>query len=371
MKVLFNCVGIKPLLFKKGGAIQKLVSYQVQNLKNDHEITVVGQMAEPIKGVKLVECKKTPSVTTIPDFFLNGILDFLKIWKIDADLIISTHQRNFLPSLIYSWIKKKPMIAWETDHDFWVPPFNWAKKTYYKYIRKAPCIVTVSEVQKQRIIDQGVDPKKVHVVLNAIDIRKFTPGKREKHGEYILYVAKFAERKNQLLLLDVFKSVSDINPDVKLCLVGPKSGAFTSRSSKGSPYYQKCIKFIKSNGLENKVKIVENLDDEALIELYQNASLFVFPSYEEAFGMTLLEAMACGCCCLVNKLGTSLELIGDAGISVDVNNKNAFVGKIEAILKDEILRKRYEILARQRAVKIFDSRVASREFAAIFEKVRS
>jgi glycosyltransferase involved in cell wall biosynthesis len=97
----------------------------------------------------------------------------------------------------------------------------------------------------------------------------------------------------------------------------------------------------------------------------------VFPSYEEAFGMTLLEAMACGCCCLVNKLDTSLEIIGDAGFSIDVNNKNAFVGKIESLLKDEILRKRYEILARQRAVSTFDSKIASREFEAIFEKARS
>ena len=145
MKILFNCIGIKPLFFKKGGAIQKLVGYQILNLKNEHAIIVAGKMAEAKDGIKLFSIKSNPSVTKVIDFILNGIIDFIKISRIKADMLIVTHPRNFLSSYIYAKLNKKPILAWELDHDFWVPPFTLVKKLYYIiYIMKLSGIKTYS-----------------------------------------------------------------------------------------------------------------------------------------------------------------------------------------------------------------------------------
>lgn len=261
------------------------------------------------------------------------------------------------------------MIVWEMDHDFWVPPFSLAKRIYFKLINKVDRIITVSQTQKKRMIDHGVDPEKITVIRNFIDTKEFSPHPNKIDSNYILYVAKFAERKNQLLLLEAFKKIEKEHPHLKLYLVGPKSGAFTSKKTKGSPYYQRCLKYIRKYSLEEKVKIFENLSDEELIELYRDATLFVFPSYEEAFGMTLLEAMACGCCCLVNNIDTSLEIIGDARVAVNVNDSAAFAGQMELLLNNKALRKQIEEKARQRAVKVFDSKVAREQFKTLLKGI--
>lgn len=366
MKIIFNCIGIKPLFYKKGGAIQKLVGYQILNLKNEHEIIIAGQMAEAKEGVRLILNKKRAPAASIPDFFINGILGLLKIWRVEADMIISTHQRNFLSSFLYSKLKKKPMIAWEMDHVFWTPPFSFAKRIYHRLINKVNQIVTESSAQKKRMIARGIDPDKISIVYNSIDTDKFSPAEKGKeHPKYLLYVAKFEERKNQLFLLEVFRKLADRYSDIKLYLVGPGSGAFTSRNAKPGLYFRKCAKYIQKHSLEQKVKIFEEITDEELIGLYRNASIFVFPSLEEGFGMTLLEAMSCGCCCISNSIETSAEIIGNAGILADVKDLDQFVNKIRLLLDDDSIREKYKAAARERAVSTFDSKISSQQFKAV------
>jgi glycosyltransferase involved in cell wall biosynthesis len=372
MKILFNCVGLKPLFFKRGGGSQKSIGYLLLEVKDQHQVIVAGQMAENKEGIQLIPYKRTPSVMTIPDFLINGILCFLKIRRVEADIIVSTHERNFLPSFLYSKLKKKPMIAYETDHDFWVPPFIRVKKLYQRLINQVERVVAVSPSQKRRMLDRGIAPDRIVLINNYTDTRQFSPPpdkQRKKHPPYLLNVAKFTPRKNQLLLLEAFKGLRDKNPskysDLELYLVGPGTGAFTAKRTRPSPYYKKCLEYIKKHSLEQKVTIFENVTDGELVELYRNAALFAFPSFEEGFGLTLLEAMACGCPCLANNIETSLDIMGDVGIPVDVNDMEKFTGQIERLLEDDALRKELAAKGRQRAVSMFDLSVAGKQFKAL------
>ncbi len=77
MRIIFNCVGIKPLFYAKGGAIQKLVGYQVDNLKRENQIIIVGQSTKKIKDIKVIQEKKFYNLTVF-NFIWISILGFLK-----------------------------------------------------------------------------------------------------------------------------------------------------------------------------------------------------------------------------------------------------------------------------------------------------
>lgn len=374
MTILFNCIGLKPLFYKKGGAIQKLVGYQVNNLKNKYEIIIVGQITGNKEGIQLISCKETPLVSSVKRFIFHGFLNFLKIWHIDGDIIISTHERNFFSSFVYSKLKRKPLIAWELDHVFWTPPLTSVKKLYHYLVRRVNYVIAISSAQKRRMIEQGISPDNIKIIHNVIDTEKFTPQSGEEEKEnYILYVAKFTERKNQLTLLKAFRYIIDRKDskysELKLYLVGPKSGAFTAKSEKAGSYYQKCLKYIHDTSLTQRVRIYENLEDEELIELYRHAILFVFPSLEEGFGMTLLEAMACGCPCIINDIEPPSEILGNTGLLIKIRKPVDLAQGIELLLENETLRKELGQLARKRAVSEFNLEKFGKKFEALLLKI--
>ena len=377
MRVLFNCIGLKPLFYEKGGAIQKIISHHISYLKQKHNIIVIGQIAKNIANIKLIPYEEIPHLSSIRNFIYHGGLGFLKMKKIDADLVISTHQRNFLPSFLYAKFKGKPMIAWELDHEFWVPPITKVKRLYHYLVDKTNIVIAISSVQKRRMVSYGVEPEKIILLYNCIDTRKYSPleGKvgEKDTDNYILYVAKFAERKNHLSLLKAFKKVvdecGDVYPDLKLYLVGPSTGAFTSKSKEESSYYRKCLDYIHKH-LEGRVNLFEDMTDDELINLYQNALLFVFPSLEEGFGMTLLEAMSCGCPCVSYNIEPQSEILGDAGYIVKDNSVDQLANAIIILLKNNRLKEKLRKLGRKRAVSMFDIEVIGRQLEYLIENIK-
>jgi glycosyltransferase involved in cell wall biosynthesis len=80
------------------------------------------------------------------------------------------------------------------------------------------------------------------------------------------------------------------------------------------------------------------LSDEKLVEYYNKASLFVFPSFFEGFGIPPLEAMACGCPCVVSNVASLPEVCGDSAYYVNPYDIEDIARGIETVLSDEKLR---------------------------------
>ncbi len=354
MKILINITGVKPLFYDRGGAIQKLVGYQVKNLKKEHQLTIIQ------------EKKFYPA--SLFGFFLGGIRGFLKIRFQKANLIISTHPRNFFASFLYSKLKRKPLIAWEMDHDFWVEPETIAKKIYHFFVNQAEKVLTLSQIQRKRMTRKGVNPSKIRVIPAAVDTKKFIPSKQKKE-KYLLCAGKFIENKNQLTLLKAFKILVSQKKfgDYKLYLVGPFGGSFTGPSAQGSDYYQRCKNYILKEDLKKKVKFYQNISEKKLISFYQQAALFVFPSREEGFGLALLEAMACGCPCLASDIEPLSKILGKAGRLVDASQPDVLARAMEKLLLDQPLAKRMGESARKRAVAKFNIKVVSKQFKALLK----
>lgn len=170
---------------------------------------------------------------------------------------------------------------------------------------------------------------KITTILHGAPERKISKkGKRIIEQPYLFTVLAGYPHKNLITLLKVFKEITKTNNELVLVVCG-LSGRADSTSQK----------FIRDNGMENKVKILGYVDDDTLCTLYQNASIFVFPSAYEGFGIPVLEAMNYGVPVVSSNAFSLAEVVGKAGILVGPLDIKGYVKAINALLSVDLIRK--------------------------------
>lgn len=195
-----------------------------------------------------------------------------------------------------------------TIHDmaFFENPLWFSKKfaTFYRFlipriIRSSKKILTVSKFSKNEIIKYTSTPKEnIDIVYNAVS-KEFTNNQIQKE-DYILTVGSLNPRKNLNTLIEGFQMIED--DSVKLVITGSKDKVFAN------DYYHHQIN-------ENtNIVFTGHLNDNELLELYQKAKVFVFPSLYEGFGIPPLEAMACGVPVITSNIPVFRELYKDSAL---------------------------------------------------------
>jgi len=146
-------------------------------------------------------------------------------------------------------------------------------------------------------------------------------------GRYILYTGIFRERKNHIGLLRSFALLRQKQKDVQLVIAGPLD--------KGEAILKgMAAKF----GIADQVVLTRFVSNEELPALYFGASVYACPSLYEGFGLTVLEAMACGVP-VVAHTGTSLpEICGDAALLSDATQAEKFAAALEMALEPGMMR---------------------------------
>jgi glycosyltransferase involved in cell wall biosynthesis len=204
--------------------------------------------------------------------------------------------------------------------------------------RKALKIIAISENTKKDIMDCfGIEDEKIRVIYLGVD-RQFSPqpdpneagvlSKYNLPSGYILSVGTLEPRKNILRLINAYKMVaSSGEPVPKLVIVG---GHGWRNEDLG--------KLVRESGLADRVVLVGYVPDEDLPTLYRNATVFVYPSLYEGFGLPPLEAMACGTPVITSNLSSIPEVVGDAGIVIDPYNTTEIARAIASVLNNEELR---------------------------------
>lgn len=145
---------------------------------------------------------------------------------------------------------------------------------------------------------------KVTVIPNFVDIEKYKPGnsKREHHdGLRVLFVGRFVPYKGLKTLIDAVKGL-----DVEVHLVG------------NGPMYDE----LKKYALDNHVELTFHINAQDLREEYEWCDVLVLPSVtrQEAFGITLIEAMACGKPVIGSNIGGVPEVVGHCGCVFEAGN---------------------------------------------------
>ncbi len=172
-------------------------------------------------------------------------------------------------------------------------------------------------------------------------------------GPTLLYVGRLSPEKGIHVLIDAFPEIARAHPGTRLQLIGGHSSAPTeylidlsddpmvlglTRFYEGDKGYVKMLKERVPKALESQVDFIEKLPQAELLERYQRADLFIFPSAcNEAFGMPPVEAMACGVPVVASRIGGLPEVVtdGETGLLVEPHDPEHLARTVCDLLGDE------------------------------------
>jgi len=197
--------------------------------------------------------------------------------------------------------------------------------------RVADKIIATSNATKADIITFfGTDPQKIEVVyqtcnpafriLLAVNIKDLVREKYDLPAKYILYLGTIEKRKNVLTLI---KAYLDQNIDIPLLIAG-----------KSTAYLAEINDYLKQNPAGNRIIFRHNIESADLPALYQLASLFVYPSIIEGFGIPILEAICSGVPVITSTGSCFAETGGDAALYCDPYDKQQLGQAIAKVLND-------------------------------------
>jgi glycosyltransferase involved in cell wall biosynthesis len=199
---------------------------------------------------------------------------------------------------------------------------KWYNYLIPKIAQKAKLVLTVSENAKTDICKYFNVPKEsVSVIYNAVNESFQIPNEDGlKKKPYILAVSSLDPRKNFENLIKAYLSLDKIELD--LIIVGAESASFPKHH---------LFEEVKNN---QKIKFTGYVTDEELVRFYQEATLFVYPSLYEGFGIPPLEAMACGTPVIVANNSSLPEVCSDAAIYTNEHDYKDIAQKINLLIEN-------------------------------------
>lgn len=208
--------------------------------------------------------------------------------------------------------------------------------------KRAKKIITISEFSKNEIVKYyKVNPEKIIVTylaaenkfirLNA-DKKQIDTDFKEKYGikdNFILYIGAIFNRRHIPELIAAFEKISDKLPNYELVVVG---------RNHTNPRIDIDALAKNANKKREMIKIIPDLAEDDIVSIYNSASLTVYLSDYEGFGLPVIESMACGTPVVTTNRASLPEVGGDAAICVqNPNNIEEIAEKILGGLTDENL----------------------------------
>jgi glycosyltransferase involved in cell wall biosynthesis len=169
-----------------------------------------------------------------------------------------------------------------------------------------------------------LDPSRVHVCPPGSPAWAEGVRSRRARGQrqHILFMGTLSLRKNVGTLLEAYALLRAKSPDAPpLVLAGHRTPA-------SARWEARC----NEPPLKGHVEITGYVDMARRIALYEAASMLVLPSYEEGFGLPVLEAMACGVPVIVSSRGSLPEVAGPAATPIDPDNGERFAAEMQSVL---------------------------------------
>lgn len=219
-----------------------------------------------------------------------------------------------------------------------------SKKLYYsillKYIlEKANAIHFTTKDEKEKLASFIRLNSESFIVPNGIDLHLFEalPAKNSfknkypmlKSKKYILFLGRINRQKGIDILLNAFQELVNKSEDLILVIAGPDNDGYKGEIEQ----------WLRNKNLINKVLFTGVLKGDDKLSAYIDAELFVLPSYFENFGMSVIEAIACGTPIVIsNRVGICKDVEqSKSGIIVETNPKSLFDG-IDMLLNNSSLK---------------------------------
>jgi len=257
---------------------------------------------------------------------------------------------GYLSHFFLPFIKKQLIITLHNP----LPAGKHPERTEVLEKLRASGLVTISKDQRKDIPDNYF----LGNVYNGVDIDLFSPGRLADKKEFLFWVGRLEEEKGAHIAIEIAKKAG-----LNIILAG-KIGF-----GKGEEYFKAKIKPLIDN---DSVIFAEELTKSELIRYYRQAKALLMPiQWDEPFGLTAIEAMACGTPVIAFKRGALSEIIED--------KKNGYlIDNSDSVTAAEIAKKIAEMnidsygkiseSARQRVLNNFSLEKMTEGYISIYEK---
>lgn len=250
--------------------------------------------------------------------------------------------------------------------------FSFSFRTLYNFIiprlaRRAAKVITNSNNSRNDLLQFcNLPADRVSQVYWAVDDlftspdRTDTPPTDLSLDNYILYVGSLEPRKNIGTLLEAYELMRSRNPSLtpKLVLIGGESPLFAEVR-------------LKVKKFKDDILFKGFVNDEMLRAFYRRASLFVYPSLYEGFGLPPLEAMASGVPVVTTLTSSLPEVVGDAAMMVSPYNVEQLAETMATVLTNPELRRDMIAKGKEQVRKFNWYRVARNTLAVYYEVYNS
>jgi glycosyltransferase involved in cell wall biosynthesis len=253
-----------------------------------------------------------------------------------------------------------------TSRDYSTPGFQSKfSRLLIEATKRAARVITPSNYTAQQLCrNVDVDPEKIRVVPEGVDLpeRLLPPEARRRAreervgsgNELVLVVGVIQNRKNTLGALRVLARLPE---RYRMVLAG------------GDGHGSEAVhEFIARSGFVNRLTVLGHVEPATLSVLYQAATVLLFPSFEEGFGLPVLEAMAHGLPAVASGAASLPEVGGEAALYADPNDEAQFAAQVLRAAEDNDLREHMIASGRARA-REFSWRKAAEQTLQIYNEV--
>jgi starch synthase len=296
----------------------------------------------------------------------------LKQLTVDLDLIYSAD--TWYPYTYQALKTGLPTIVMEWENipgNYEAPPYNKIKQYNRSH---ATYFVAITEKAKNALLAEGVTPDRVTVVPAGLDCERFKPQERNKalmkkfalspSALKILFVGRLVPEKGIFNLLEAFSKLQSTQT-VELLVVGS-----------GTAQMQVQIKqFVRRLKIEHTVKFLGSISYFDMPQIHNLADIFCLPSiptktWEEQFGYSLVEAMACGKPVVSTFSGSIPEIIKhqETGILVKPNDSSKLESALEMLVLDKQKRDSMGAEGRRWVLLQFEANKVAKQLSAIFQR---
>ncbi|NIP36006.1 MAG: glycosyltransferase [Thermoplasmata archaeon] len=331
------------------------VKVYTSDLLREHPFEHLDQPYDKVDGVTVVRKRAYRLGEAFHFALMPGQLEILRE---PADVLHSHSFGYFHTNVMATRRKLRPTPLVITPH--YHPPETmeggWARHQMRRFydtnianwvFDQADVIIAVSRAELSSMAHHINDLEKVRVIPNGIHFTNFEelpePGlfrrPRGIEGPMLLYVGRLAVNKRMEFVIEAMPELLKAHPDLQLVIAGPDDGVG-----------EKWRELASELGVADQVRFEGFLSEEDKTAAYCDADVFVLPSEWEAFGIVLLESMACRTPCICADRGGAPEVLEDGvtGYVAPYGDVEAWTSRIKEMLDDDAGRRRMGEAGRQR-----------------------
>lgn len=301
----------------------------------DYDITILStawngsKPKETIDGLKVIR-KGSPNLFNFW-IYLN-INNFVK--SNNFDIIID--DVNKIPFYLSKIIKNGPPVMALFHHIFGDSIYNEVSFPFSTYVSFSESLIgkfykdtpfcPVSDSTMDELVEMGLNSSNGEIIHNGIDLESFVPAEyteKKKQGP-ILFIGRIKKYKNIEFILKVAALTK--NKGYKFCIAG--FGNDTERLKE----------LAEKLNVTDYVTFAGKISEEEKLSLLQKASIFINPSIKEGWGITNIEAAACGTPVLASNVQGLRDSVkeGESGYLYEYDNLEDFSKKLKIIMEEEI-----------------------------------